>query len=166
MIDIELVPPGGEDNQNDNKDSQNYNNKIAKMILIHNGARFTPPLITKRKNKKWYVYSLSSETYHSNRELRTYLIDKSNQYSMNLRGFLKYLAGESSDNNRIDKTIETLSECDKYVSIKIKNSWTIVPKMDRIYLEPGIIKSKKIFHFYTFYKDIKKFLPEKFEPNY
>lgn len=74
-IDIELLPSEGKDRQN--------NNKIAKMILIHNGARFTPPLITKRKNKKWYVYSISSETYYSNRELRTYLIDISNQYNLN-----------------------------------------------------------------------------------
>ena len=125
------------------------------MILIHNGARFTPPLITKRKNKKWYVYSTSSETYQSNSELRTYLIDKSNQYSLNLRGFLKYLTGESYDNNRIDKTMETLSECDKYVSIKIKKAWTIIPNLDRTYLELGIIKSKKIFHFYPFIMILK-----------
>jgi hypothetical protein len=162
LIDIELVPPGGEDNQNDNKDSQNYNNKIAKMILIHNGARFTPPLITKRKNKKWYVYSLSSETYHSNRELRTYLIDKSNQYSMNLRGFLKYLAGESSDNNRIDKTIETLSECDKYVSIKDQEFMDNSTENGQDLFRTWNYQIKENFPFLSFYKDIKKFLPEKF----
>ena len=155
-IDIELLP-GRKEGQNNND-----NNEIAKMVLIHNGVRFTPPLITKRKNKKLYVYSMSVETYFTNRGSRTYLIHKLNQYSLNLRGFLKYLAGESSDNNRIDKTIETLSECDKYVSIKDQESMDSNNEYGQDLYRFWNYQIKENFPFLAFYNDIKKVLPEKF----
>ena len=151
-IDIELLL-GGKERQN--------NNEIAKMVLIHKGARFTPPLITKRKNKKLYVYSMSVETYFTNRGSRAYLIEKLNQYSLNLRGFLKYLAGESSDNNRIDKTIETLSECDKYVSIKDQENMSN-NECGQDLSKFWDYQIKENFPFLSLYNDIKKVLPEKF----
>ena len=80
---------------------------------------------------------------------------------MNLRGFLKYLAGESSDNNRIDKTIETLSECDKYVSIKIKKICSN-NECGQDLSKFWDYQIEEIFPFLSFYNNIKKVLPEKF----
>ena len=103
-----------------------------------------------------YTQRQSETSYHSNSELRTYLIDKSNQYSLNLRGFLKYLTGESYDNNRIDKTMETLSECDKYVSIKNQESMDNNTEFGQDLSRTWNYQIKENFSFLSFYNDIKK----------
>src|SRR5215207_3180010 len=140
FIEIELLPINSEKHQNG----------LARMVLVDNGSKFTPPLITKRKNTKWYVYSMSGKTYIKSIDSRTYLFytlskeaenivsKKRNQiesmdslyekeamrreieeiennrdyweYSLNLRGLLLYLAGESIESTRIDKTLDSLSE--------------------------------------------------------
>lgn len=72
------------------------------------------------------------------------------------------MAEESSDNNRIDKTIETLSECDKYVSIKDKEFKDNSTEYGQDLFRTWNYQIKENFPFLSFYNDIKKVLPEKF----
>ena len=73
------------------KDDKNYieiellpKNGLANMVLVDNGRRLTPPLITKRKNTKWYVYSMSRETYIRSIGSRTYLFHTLNKKAENI----------------------------------------------------------------------------------
>jgi hypothetical protein len=96
------------------------------------------------------------------------LLEKDCQHTHNLRGFLKYLVGESSESSRIDKTIEALSECDKYVSITDQEEESIDNNSE--YGQDYSLSNTHFWHyqikenfpFLSFYKHIKKFLPEKF----
>lgn len=193
-IEIELLPtnPG------------QHQNGLAKMVLVDNGSKFTPPLITKRKNTKWYIYSMSRDTYIIGRGSRTYLFhnlskeaknmvsEKRNQiqsmdplsydkeqairheieeiennrdcweYSLNLRGLLLYLTGESAENNRIDKTLDSLSERDEYVRVRDSVVIGINEENGEDLLRIWSYKIKQDFPFLSYYNKMKKYLPERF----
>jgi hypothetical protein len=83
---------------------------------------------------------------------------------LNLRGFLKYLRGKSSDSNRIDKTLEAIAECDKYISIKDQVTVGNDKNGQDMY-KFWNYQIKENFPFLSFYHEIKKVLPEKFAAN-
>jgi hypothetical protein len=197
FIEIELLPIDNEKHQTD----------LAKMVLVINGSKFEPPLITKRKNTKWYVHSMSSKTYVKGVGLRTYLFytlskeaenivsKKRNQikaldpqfyekkqvicneikeirnnrhywvYSLNLRGLLLYLTGESTDSNRIDKTLRSLSERDRYVRVND----SVLIGLDKNNVEDLLrvwsYQIKEDFPFLSHFNELKNNLPEKFSPS-
>ncbi|CAN5236494.1 hypothetical protein BH18THE2_BH18THE2_34670 [soil metagenome] len=194
FIEIELLPTN----------TEKHRKNLAKMVLVINGSKFEPPLITERKNTKWYVYSMSAETYVKGVGFRTYLFytlskegenmvsKKRNQiesgdllsydeeqvirheiegiknnrhyweYSLNLRGLLIYLSGESTDNNRIDKTLESLSERDKYVRISDSVVIGINKNNGQDLFRVWSYQIREDFPFLSHYNELKKSVPEKF----
>jgi hypothetical protein len=193
FIEIELLPINSEKHQNG----------IAKMVLVENGSRFTPPLITKQKNVRRYVYSMSRETYIKSIGSRTYLFHtlsneaenmvskKKNQietmdlrsnevetirheiediennrdyweYSLNLRGLLLYLAGESVENNRIDKTLDSISERDEYIHERDSVVIGVNEDNGEDLFRVWSYRIKQDFPFLSLFSEIKRYLPEKF----
>lgn len=193
LIEIELLPiiPG------QRQDS------LANMVLVDNGRKFTPPLITKRTHTNWYVYSMSSKTYTTSIGSRTYLFHTLNkeaegmvskkrnqiklmdpesnevevleheireikndrhywEYSLNPRGLLLYLTGESLENNRIDKTLDSLSERDEYIRICDSVVVGVNEENGEDVLSVWRYKIKQDFPFLSHYREIKKHLPERF----
>jgi hypothetical protein len=84
------------------------------------------------------------------------------EYSLNLRGLLIYLTGESTDNNRIEKTLESLSERDKYVRINESVVIGINKDNGEDLHRVWSYQIKEDFPFLSHYNELKKSLPERF----
>jgi hypothetical protein len=132
----------------------------SRTYLFHTLSKEAKNIVSKKRHQIELMNPRSYEVEAMEHETET--IENNREYSLNLRGLLLYLAGESVENNRIDKTLDSISERDEY--IRVRDSVIIGVNEDngQNLLRVWTYKIKQDFPFLSHYNAIKKFLPERF----
>ena len=138
----------------------------SRRFLNSSLSKEAQKLISEKKSLLTTLDHMSIEKRQLIRQLIEQQIDEIEEdrkywgYSLNLRGLLLYLLEESTDSNRIDKTLEALAKRDAYISVK--DEFLTHNDQGQEVPREWNYRIKENFPFLSFYNEFKKILPEKF----